>query len=271
MAPAGRLEVFDLLGLRRRPARHRLIVHAGTHKTGTTTIQHVLADNRAFLREHGLVYPDSVVPFGKSRAAHHQFAAALTGADAGAEAQAPAFVRAAREGLAPDATLLLSAESIYRHQRGQSHVDFSLDPATFWDRRRAYLVALAAALVGFDVEILLFLRRRDAFAQSLYREFIAMKYWQGPFPAFLETFAPYFDYERHVALFRAVFTTVRIESYEAAVAEGLVPAFFRIIGFPAPPGAEALWLRRSPDGDDLFGLPAARAAFLARYPASLPS
>jgi hypothetical protein len=271
MRPQGRRGILHHFGLRRRRPRPRLILHAGTHKTGTTTIQQVLADNRAFLRGHGLVYPDSTVPFGVARAAHHPFAAALAGAEPAGEAKAAAFLQAARDALPAGATLLLSAESIYRHQRGRANRDFSVDPADFWDRRRAYLAALAAARAAFDVEVLLFLRRRDAFAQSLYREFITMKYWQGPFPVFLATFAPYFDYERHVALFREVFASVQVESYDRAAAEGVVPAFFRIIGFPTPPGADALWLRRSPDAADLFGSAEARAAFLARYPASLPA
>ena len=42
----------------------RLILHAGTHKTGTTSIQKVLADNRDWLRERGLIYPDGGSVFG---------------------------------------------------------------------------------------------------------------------------------------------------------------------------------------------------------------
>ena len=137
MRPQGRRGILHHFGLRRRRPRPRLILHAGTHKTGTTTIQQVLADNRAFLRGHGLVYPDSTVPFGVSRAAHHPFAAALTGVEPAGEADAAAFRQAARDALPTGATLLLSAESIYRHQRGRPNRDFSLDPDDFWDRRRA--------------------------------------------------------------------------------------------------------------------------------------
>ena len=59
----------------------RLILHAGTHKTGTTSIQKVLADNREWLRERGLIYPDGKSAFGKTSIPHHRFCRSLNGTD----------------------------------------------------------------------------------------------------------------------------------------------------------------------------------------------
>jgi len=36
----------------------RLILHIGTHKTATTTIQNSFHANRKLLAQHGLIYPD---------------------------------------------------------------------------------------------------------------------------------------------------------------------------------------------------------------------
>lgn len=41
------------------PRTRRAIIHAGTEKTGTTAIQHALADNRQALAERGVIYPRS--------------------------------------------------------------------------------------------------------------------------------------------------------------------------------------------------------------------
>lgn len=37
----------------------RILLHAGLHKTGTTHIQYQLAENRAVLREHGILFPQT--------------------------------------------------------------------------------------------------------------------------------------------------------------------------------------------------------------------
>ena len=56
----------------------RLILHAGTHKTGTTSIQKALFDNRVLLREYGLIYPDGRGVYRKERLAHHGFVHGFT-------------------------------------------------------------------------------------------------------------------------------------------------------------------------------------------------
>lgn len=35
----------------------KLFIHAGTHKTGTTSIQRFLRDNRTNLEKHHIIYP----------------------------------------------------------------------------------------------------------------------------------------------------------------------------------------------------------------------
>ena len=36
-----------------------LIIHIGTHKTGTSSLQTFLATNRSVLIKHGIYYPES--------------------------------------------------------------------------------------------------------------------------------------------------------------------------------------------------------------------
>ena len=51
----------------------RLVIHIGTHKTGTTFLQHKLALARPWLEERGFVYPDL------GRPAHHPLIAHWVG------------------------------------------------------------------------------------------------------------------------------------------------------------------------------------------------
>ena len=131
----------------------RAVLHIGTHKTATTTLQDTFAANADLLARHGLIYPRLGPATG-----HHGLAAdwnpvlapyALPG---GSQAQLAQL--AAAYGGGTD-TLLLSSEEFSRGREG-GRVDFR---------------ALRAALAGFDrIEILCLLRPQWAFLQSVYLE-----------------------------------------------------------------------------------------------------
>lgn len=55
------------------------IVHIGTNKTGTSSLQRVFYDNRAALSDFGIAYPET----GIELAAHHNLSRALKGVDPG--------------------------------------------------------------------------------------------------------------------------------------------------------------------------------------------
>ena len=55
----------------------RLIIHAGTHKTGTTTLQCFLDSNKRALRKGGILYPTSGRPKGLIKTGHHLLAWSL--------------------------------------------------------------------------------------------------------------------------------------------------------------------------------------------------
>jgi hypothetical protein len=218
----------------------RLILHAGTHKTGTTSIQKVLSDNRSWLRHHGLIYPD-----GDGVRHHHEFAGAFTGSPK-RSAQAVQFLDGARTQFeSPRDVILISSENVYRHIEG--HNDFKhFADADYWVRRDGYLRRLAEALHGFDVTVLLFFRERQSFARSLYAELVlSKKRWQGSPGEFVAEFCHWFEYERQIATFKAVFSNVRTLSYEKATEQGLIRTFFRTIEFPMPPNADQIWKRKT--------------------------
>lgn len=247
-------------------------MHAGTHKTGTTSIQRVLWQHADYLRKKGLLYPDGRVPFGPSEFAHHQFAHSLTGVSNAGLIEATAFATATFNTLRPGERVIISAEPIYRHQFGRTVQDYRIDLDTYWENRRRYLQGVRATLAAFDVEILLYFRARDRFAESWFwhctREFGP----QPPIDDFLRSFDPWFDYERQVATFRSVFRSVRIESYEDACASpgGLVAHFFRTIDCDPPPLTSEPREREGQYGGDAFGTTGARKAFLSMRPTTIP-
>lgn len=221
----------------------KLILHIGTHKTGTTSIQTALEENRDWLRERGLVYPDGG-PIYETRLPHHAWSHGLTGVDPDKAAKSASFIDYASSLARDDGTLLLSAEPIYRHVDGLDAYDFS-SVGDYWDRRMRYIGNIAAKLDRFDVRVVVWFRERESFARSLFAEMTNKGHWDGPLDRFNEAFAVWFEYERQLQLFKDAFSTVDVYSYEVASQSGLVPYFFEKIGFPVPPGGENIWTRRS--------------------------
>jgi len=224
----------------------KLILHIGTHKTGTTSIQKALAVNREWLRERGLIYPAGG-PFYSNRMPHHEWSHGLTGTDRRELERSASFIDHAASLGKDDDTLLISAEPIYRHIDGADMFDFS-DVGDYWDRRKRYVQTVATVLAGFDVRVIVWFREKVDFARSLFAELIRREKWNGSFDQFLEAFSVWFEYERHLELFCQAFPTVDVHSYEIASEAGLVRYFFETIGVPTPPGSEDIWVHRTDYG-----------------------
>jgi len=205
----------------------RLILHAGTAKTGTTAIQSALFNRREELRERGIFYPDPR-HLGKAHNAHHNLAHAYGNRPAFRK-KAETFLALVREEAKEHETVVLSSEAAYRQLSGQS--------GGYWSRRAAYLKSLAVALSGFEVEVLLFFRRRDRFIESLYHENVLVGLPTGPFETFVQSHLNLLDYDRQVHAFQTEFPRVRITSYEAANGN-VVKAFFALHGIDISSAAE---------------------------------
>lgn len=133
----------------------RLILHAGIPKTGTTSLQWYLGSQRGRLAGEGVWYPPSS-HWRKRKPSHPRFFHALLhGADD------TAFVECVQEMLKdmPEAThtIILSAEAIFNHWQ-------DIPP-----RAKGLLRYLASL---FDTEICVWFREPDAFAASLYANYI---------------------------------------------------------------------------------------------------
>ena len=251
----------------------KFVLHAGTHKTGTTSIQKALSDNRAWLRERGLIYPGGVGVYSPEAPLkrHHVFARSFTGIYPRELAQAGQFLDDVRAQLeSPRDVILLSTEEVYRHIEGYGDWQHFAEP-DYWARREGYLRLLAKALENFDVKVLLFFRERLSFARSLYAELVYRNKgtrWQGSPAEFVKQFYHWFEYEQQIAMFKAVFSNVCVSSYERATERGLVRTFFQIIEFPMPPNADQIWRRSTPQDIDVSNVELPASVIAA--PAFLP-
>ncbi|MGH3474319.1 MAG: hypothetical protein ACRDOT_05320 [Aeromicrobium sp.] len=225
---------------RRRP---RLVLHAGIHKTGTTSIQRMLKDSRDADRARGLFYP---YPEKLTRAMpHHRFAHGLASATATYASFSPRFVEYTQEQVRDGDLVVISSEPIYRHAW---EMDWSRttwhDDAAYWAARRRYLQNVARALKEFDVSVLLFLREKESFVASMAAERTNTGDWAGSGDDLAEQYPQLIEFDRQVELFNELVGPVTTVDYELALQEGgSVVAFYRAIGFEPPPGATSMRVR----------------------------
>ena len=214
----------------------RVILHSGTHKTGTTSIQVALDHNRNWLHELGYVYP-------KHRDGaynHNKLAQRLVSTEQGSIH--------VRSDLAPASghTLIFSAEELFATTAClEDWQEFGRPD--YWKRRIEQLGRVRAALRDFEeIVVVLCFRRQDEFASSLYATKILSRRFLGSFAEFRSLAKPLFDYRRQLDAFRAVFGNVRVISFDA-LKNDLVPAFCDWAGIPVPPERTAERHNVTPD------------------------
>lgn len=224
----------------------RLLLHAGTHKTGTTSIQKVMASSRPWLRQRGVLYPGGLGLLGRNRP-HHRLAHGLVNPGHEDHAQSLAYVDALRARAAGFDVVVISSEPIYRHIDAHDGMGFEGVP-DYWPRRRAYLERVAAAFNGFEIEALLFFRDPDAFVASYAADERRLGRSDRSDSDFRRAFAPMLEYGRQIDLLRRIFPRVTVIDYDRFRASGgSVPPFFATLGVPVPQGGETVWTRTRPD------------------------
>ena len=202
----------------------RVILHAGTHKTGTTSIQIALDHNRNWLHERGYVYPK----LRDGACNHNKLARSLARSELG-------NVNVRSELAASSGhTLILSAEGLWATTTCPEDWDEFSRP-DYWRRRIEQLGRVRAALRDFEeIMVVLCFRRQDEFASSLYATKVLSGRFLGSFDEFRARAKPLFDYRRQLDAFRAVFNKVRFISFDA-LKDNLVPAFCDWADIPVPP------------------------------------
>lgn len=208
-----------------------LFIHAGSHKTGTTAIQETLHAAAAGLRLQGVCWP----VLGPSRG-HSRLVRAIHAGDWRSRIKAQwlaARIRRQARGLPK---VVLSSEKIYRI--GYEFFEQSAQNTPANRARRIEVLGNLRALFAdqFDIRVLLYLRRVDEFAESMYKELLFRKPYSGRFlfDSFLAEQAQLFDYRDQVEELRQCLGPVSLLSYDAARRTGLIAHFCAQLGATAP-------------------------------------
>jgi len=199
----------------------RTVLHIGTHKTGTSSLQNFLSTNADILAGHGIHYG-----LGTRSGRNVNFIAAdIAG---GRHEAARAFLEAAADA-ARDAdcdTLLLSAESLYA-MTAFFRLLLEKPVEDYWAHEHRCIETLRDLLPPGEVRIIGYLRRQDRFLESLYNQYVKQPPgYSRDIHAFIREARPVANYARHLDAWTDVFgadaLTVRV--YED-VADTLIDDF----------------------------------------------
>lgn len=211
----------------------RLVLHIGTHKTATTSIQRFFHQNRAALAERGVWYPDYSLIGRKPHYAHLGMVNGLSGRhDNFTRDEARAFFAAVRERVADHDLTVISGEPFYRHVAIPPDATMPKDPEAYWTARRDYVTQLRE-LFG-EAEIVVVFRRQADYAQSLYQEQVKVTRYRWGFKAFLREFWFHFRFLEQVRAWEAGFGAPRVLGFERLRETGDIPgAFAAALGIDA--------------------------------------
>lgn len=193
----------------------RLIVHIGTHKTGSACLQRALHEAREQLLAAGVYFPND--PRSLRRGRHQSLAQAARSSDS---AQADAEFAKLLQGFEASGahTLLLSAETLSLPQAG----------VEFFQR---------FVRAGFTVEVVCYLRRQDVWVESLYNQ--ALRAVDEPETRDISAFwhdertLARMDYHSMLRTWQALPARVQALDFASEVAQhGLTGSFLRAIGQP---------------------------------------
>ena len=219
----------------------RLVFHVGSHKTGTTALQHHFAAHRSELAEAGVLYPDVAPAFGTgSFKAHFKVITALATQGPALLAKLASFTDDLVRKAGRFRTIFLSAETAYRRTVG--NID-DTDETAFWAARKDLLLQLRSAFSAFDLSFILCLRRPDTLAEAYYAETIAATDELARFDAYIAKETYRYQYRRQIDLFRSVAPTTLL-TYETVRNTGLIAAYCDCLGIPRLPEPRG-FIRRS--------------------------
>ncbi|MEM8790444.1 MAG: hypothetical protein AAGE80_02405 [Pseudomonadota bacterium] len=211
----------------------RIVLHIGTHKTGTTSIQRFAARHRKALLEAGLYYPCYSEIGRPAHYAHLDVAKAIMGSPTrlGVDGLAE-FATQVRAKSHNNAVTLISSEPFWRGLPAGSRPKSRDD---YWEMRRAFIEAVARVFPPDETEILLVVRGQADFAESLFKEDVKVNRWCHGLRKFVRQRWPYFCYAEQADLWASVFPRVTALPFDDLSRDGnLVVAFLGHLGVDAP-------------------------------------
>jgi hypothetical protein len=210
-----------------------LLLHIGTHKTGTTSIQRFCAANREQLRAIGCWYPSTSIAGFPDHYAHHRVAHAIAGRDASfGPDDARRFFDTVREQMRDDEVCVISAEPMYRHVVTSAGAEGpETSDSTVVDSASAhaqYIRAVRDCIGEFDVTVMVMLRRQERFLESLYAEQVLSTGYNKSIERYAADRQPLLDYLARLESWGDVFghRSMSVRVFEPALFEHPIERLF---------------------------------------------
>lgn len=197
----------------------KLIIHIGTHKTGTTSIQRWLWHTKSELIGQGVWYPSYSEILGENFSdhyAHHDLAKGIMGESKRFKPEdVEAFFRGLHQQAVdkPDCnTVLISAEPFLRGQLGNEN--------TKWARIEKFQEYLSQIAVFKHVKIVVVFRNYCDYLESLYNEHVKVTNYKKKIAHFYKDFEERFQYRSIVESWGNHFSEVTPLSFEVLSRSG---------------------------------------------------
>ncbi|MGZ9096683.1 MAG: hypothetical protein ACXW30_00105 [Micavibrio sp.] len=178
-----------------------LILHIGTHKTASTSLQHFCTLNHDRLKEQGYLYPRN----RDSAYAANFLASQLIN---GRKKDVAAYMESARKQAEKAAchTVVISGESFY----AMTAFFFNIHGrpcADYWRNETDLIRQMKECCAAFDnIRIVCYLRPQDEYAGSLYNQLVKNTIGiSESFEKFVDTAHTIFDYDSHLKLWEDQF------------------------------------------------------------------
>ena len=198
----------------RRMQKRVCYIHVGPHKTGTTSIQWFLQENRADLLQHGYFVPESET----KRGAHHTLAEGLAGLDVG-EHREPLVARSITEINETRAqAIIISSEALEGLLRNQQNIE------AFFTRIRE---------LSLEPKLILFPRNQPQWINSSYASLVQTFRRSDSFEACALRFAqsPDARFSRWIQLAETHGAELIAQPFsKETLCRGVIPGFLRSIG-----------------------------------------
>jgi hypothetical protein len=203
-----------------------LYVHIGAQKTGTTTIQKALFENKGVLRAHGLNYLD-VLPDDPNKQSHYNSVRGFFSSNAIEISRTESFVKTVKD---PSQNYLISAENL-SNWPVTGHGD---DRETYIKLKRACLTKIKSAFSEHEVTVILCVRNQRDYLKSLFKQHLKVtdrvtRSIDQSLHDFLGREIPRSDFALEAELWAECFAKVHVIDFEACKNGSLIDTFLAAV------------------------------------------
>jgi hypothetical protein len=186
----------------------QLILHIGTHKTGTSAVQECLRRNERVLAERGIYYAH------RARARTLNQLAQLIASGQSSEARALVDSHLAKARACGATTFLISAESFFAMTMFFHKLEGDVCEH-YWEAESRAVELLHSVLpADMAKQVVVFFRRQDKFLESVYAQTVRTRPVSATCEQFAASVSEVLDYARHMRLWSRVFPDCVVHTYE---------------------------------------------------------